>query len=214
MRSFRARYLPLALACLACTPAQAQRAGKAWLGFKRTTDSLYEKGQYELALESARKALELAERKAGSLHTETATSLEDLARILGELGRYAEAAPLHLRALEIREKALGPEHPDVAASLGSLGDLYRAQGEYGKASSLLERSLAIREKALGPDATVALTTATLREYQAHPERGKAEAHRRAMLRLMRAPGHPEWAHPFYWAPFVVVGEGGPGAAKR
>jgi CHAT domain-containing protein len=28
-----------------------------------------------------------------------------------------------------------------------------------------------------------------------------------MLALMNDPEHPEYADPFYWAPFVVVGEG-------
>lgn len=92
-----------------------------------------------------------------------------------------------------------------------------AEGLSGLAKAFFyagSRALLVSHWPVASDATVALTTATLREYQAHPERGKAEAHRRAMLRLMRTPGHPEWAHPFYWAPFVVVGEGGPEAAKR
>jgi CHAT domain-containing protein len=29
-----------------------------------------------------------------------------------------------------------------------------------------------------------------------------------MLALMDSPDHPEFAHPIFWAPFVVVGEGG------
>jgi CHAT domain-containing protein len=35
--------------------------------------------------------------------------------------------------------------------------------------------------------------------------------RRSMLALIDAGGKPEEAHPAYWAPFVVVGEG---AARR
>ena len=31
-----------------------------------------------------------------------------------------------------------------------------------------------------------------------------------MLALIETPHHPEYAHPLFWAPFVVVGEGGAG----
>jgi CHAT domain-containing protein len=54
-------------------------------------------------------------------------------------------------------------------------------------------------------ATVPLTTGMLTEYQANPAQGKAEALRKAMLALAATPGHPEYAHPIYWAAFVVVG---------
>ena len=44
----------------------------------------------------------------------------------------------------------------------------------------------------------------LSEYT--PDIGRAEALRRSMLALM---DDPRFAHPFYWAPFMIVGEGGP-----
>jgi len=62
------------------------------------------------------------------------------------------------------------------------------------------------------EATVPLTTTMLREYETNPAQGKAEAHRKAMLALINTPNHPEYGHPLFWAPFVVVGEGG-GDAK-
>jgi hypothetical protein len=37
--------------------------------------------------------------------------------------------------------------------------------------------------------------------------GRAEALRRSMLALMETPNKPYYAHPLFWAPFVVVGEG-------
>ena len=40
------------------------------------------------------------------------------------------------------------------------------------------------------------------------KQGKAQAQRKAMIDLMNTKDHPEYAHPVYWAPFVVVGEGG------
>ncbi len=56
--------------------------------------------------------------------------------------------------------------------------------------------------------TVKLITGVFAEASAHPEIGRAEALRRSMLKLMDDPDWPEFAHPAFWAPFVVVGEGG------
>ena len=81
----------------------------------------------------------------------TATSLNNLARLLQDQGDLAGARPLFERALAIREKALGPEHPDTATSLNNLAVLLQAQGDLAGARPLYERALAIREKALGPE---------------------------------------------------------------
>jgi CHAT domain-containing protein len=35
--------------------------------------------------------------------------------------------------------------------------------------------------------------------------GRAEALARAQEEVARDPVHPEWAHPFYWAAFVLSG---------
>jgi CHAT domain-containing protein len=54
---------------------------------------------------------------------------------------------------------------------------------------------------------VKLVTAAMREMARDPEAGRAEALRRAELALIDK-GEPNEAHPAYWAPFIVVGEGG------
>ena len=51
-------------------------------------------------------------------HPAVATSLGNLALVLGDLGEPAAARPLLDRALAITEAAYGPEHPAVATSLG------------------------------------------------------------------------------------------------
>ncbi len=96
---------------------------------------------------------------------------------------------------------------NTAAADGTLG----AEGLSGLAKAFFyagSRSLLVSHWPVSSQATVPLTTTMLREYEAHPEQGKAEAQRKAMLALMNTPKHPEYAHPLYWAPFVVVGEGG------
>jgi CHAT domain-containing protein len=57
--------------------------------------------------------------------------------------------------------------------------------------------------ASGP--TVDLTTAMFSAHARDGTIGKAEALRRAQNALR---GNPQTAHPFFWAPFVLVGDGG------
>lgn len=67
------------------------------------------------------------------------------------------------------------------------------------------RSLLVSHWAVSSAATVALTTAMFRHYAAGS--AQAEALRRSMLQLMQRKGRLPYAHPMFWAPFVVVGEG-------
>jgi tetratricopeptide (TPR) repeat protein len=101
---------------------------------------------------------------------------------------------------------------NTAAADGTPG----AEGLSGLAKAFFyagARSLLVSHWWVASDATVPLTTFMLKEYEANPGQGKAEAHRKAMMALMATPDHPEYAHPIFWAPFVVVGEGGAGASK-
>ena len=58
------------------------------------------------------------------------------------------------------------------------------------------------------NSAVELTTGIFDEMKTNPEIGRAEALKRSMTRLINNKDHPEYAHPYFWAPFVVVGEGG------
>jgi CHAT domain-containing protein len=61
-----------------------------------------------------------------------------------------------------------------------------------------------------------LTTAIFRHQRDDPALSRARAHRQAMLELMDGPGIIDangrtvasYAHPFFWAPFIIVGDGG------
>jgi tetratricopeptide (TPR) repeat protein len=98
---------------------------------------------------------------------------------------------------------------NTAAADGTPG----AEGLSGLAKAFFfagARSLLVSHWPVASEATVPLTTGMLKEYEANPGQGKAEAHRKSMMTLMAIPDHPEYAHPIFWAPFVVVGEGGAG----
>ena len=69
------------------------------------------------------------------------------------------------------------------------------------------RALLVSHWAVSSEAAVALTTGAMNELGQQPGIGRAEALRRSMLSVMNDPSRPYLAHPFFWAPFVVVGEG-------
>ena len=56
-------------------------------------------------------------------------------------------------------------------------------------------------------AATQLTTTMFDELKASPKIGRSEALRRSMMKLASKEDRPDYAHPVFWAPFVVVGEG-------
>jgi CHAT domain-containing protein len=66
----------------------------------------------------------------------------------------------------------------------------------------------------------ALTTKTFRQLVQKPGTSRAQALRAAMLSLIDGPGYLDksgkpvfsYAHPIFWAPFTLVGDGGGGTA--
>lgn len=95
---------------------------------------------------------------------------------------------------------------NTAAADGTPG----AEGLSGLARAFIyagSRSLLVSHWLVASDAAVRLTTRMIRESR-KPGVGRSESLRRAMLALMNDPDNPHYAHPVFWAPFVVVGEGG------
>ncbi|MFQ5953519.1 MAG: CHAT domain-containing protein [Kiloniellales bacterium] len=78
------------------------------------------------------------------------------------------------------------------------------------------RALLVSNWPVHSDAARALTTDTFRRQAADPGLDRAEALRRAMLGLMDDGGFKDtsgrmlysYAHPLFWAPFSIVGDGG------
>ena len=51
----------------------------------------------------------------------------------------------------------------------------------------------------------AVESESAKHYAAKPQAAKAESLRQAMLKVMSL---PQYAHPAYWAPYALVGDGG------
>jgi len=111
----------------------------------------------------------------------------------------SEVATLKLDADWVVLSACNTAGPDGSLGGESLSGLTRAFF-YAGARALLVSHWAV---ASGP--TVDLTTAMFNVYARQPGLGKAEALRRAQA-AVRA--KTETAHPFFWAAFVLIGDGG------
>jgi CHAT domain-containing protein len=68
------------------------------------------------------------------------------------------------------------------------------------------RALLVSHWEVASESTVKLITKAIAELKAYPKIGRAEALRRSMLSMINT-GKEYEAHPAFWAPFVLVGEG-------
>jgi CHAT domain-containing protein len=111
----------------------------------------------------------------------------------------SEIATLKLDADWVVLSACNTAGPDGSLGGESLSGLARAFF-YAGARAVVATHWAIASKP-----TVDLTTAMFAAYTKDAGLGRAEALRRAQA-LLR--GQAATSHPFFWAPFVVVGDGG------
>jgi CHAT domain-containing protein len=101
----------------------------------------------------------------------------------------------------------------ILSACNTAGGRPGAEGLSGLAKAFFyagSRALMVSHWYVESDTTVLLTTGAIQEFSKDPAAGRAEALRRAMLRLMKDQSKPDYAHPFFWAPFIIVGEGGKG----
>ena len=71
------------------------------------------------------------------------------------------------------------------------------------------KALLVSHWAVDSAAATRLASATFEKLAQDPKMGKAEALRRSMLGYMNDPTDARHAYPAFWAPFELVGEGGP-----
>jgi CHAT domain-containing protein len=119
----------------------------------------------------------------------------------------SEVAKLKLNADLVVLSACNTASPDGTPGAEALSGLAKAFFYAGS------RALLVSHWPVMSDAAVKLTTGMLHYRAKNPTAGRAEALRRSMLALMNNEEKPHYAHPLFWAPFVVVGEGGTYAAN-
>lgn len=97
---------------------------------------------------------------------------------------------------------------NTAAADGTPG----AEGLSGLAKSFFyagSRALLVSHWPVASEAAARLTTAAFAELDKDAGIGRAEAMRRSMRQLTESKDTAYMAHPLFWAPFSLVGEGGP-----
>jgi CHAT domain-containing protein/tetratricopeptide (TPR) repeat protein len=115
----------------------------------------------------------------------------------------------YLSASEIAALKLDANWVILSACNTATGAATSAEALSGLARAFIyaqARALLVSHWEVYSDATVKLITTAVRAMARDPKVGRAEAMRRSMLALIDK-GEPQEAHPAYWAPFVVVGEG-------
>src|SRR5262249_37657391 len=115
----------------------------------------------------------------------------------------------YLSASEIASLKLDADWVILSACNTAAGGTESAEALSGLSRAFFyagARALLVSHWAVNSDATVKLITNTLSTMAGDKTVGRSEALRRAMVALIEQ-GDPYAAHPSYWAPFVVVGEG-------
>lgn len=116
-----------------------------------------------------------------------------------------------LTASEVANLTLDAGWVILSACNTASGESAGAEGFSGLARAFFyagARSLLVSHWPVYSDAAVKLTTGALAAEAQSPATGRAEALRQSMLAILdKDPNQAHW-HPSYWAPFVLLGDGG------
>ena len=115
----------------------------------------------------------------------------------------------YLSASEVADLKLDANWVILSACNTAAGDVESAETLSGLARAFFyagARALLVSHWSVYSDVTVKLITGAIKRASADKSVGRAEAMRQAMLALIDN-GAPSEAHPAFWEPFVVVGEG-------
>ncbi|HSR77339.1 MAG TPA: CHAT domain-containing tetratricopeptide repeat protein [Xanthobacteraceae bacterium] len=117
-----------------------------------------------------------------------------------------------LTSSEVAQLKLNADWVILSACNTASGDKPGAEALSGLARAFFyagARSLLVSHWPVDSEPAVKLMTAMFAAIAKNPKLTTAEALRQAMLATMSDRNNPEWANPTSWAPFVLVGDGGP-----
>ncbi|CAF0898807.1 unnamed protein product [Didymodactylos carnosus] len=116
------------------------------------------KGDYEKALKSYEKSLEIKLISLPPNHPSIATTYNNIGLVYDNQGDYEKALKSYEKSLEIKLISLLPNHPDIARTYNNIGSVYDSQGDYEKALKSYEKSLEIELISLPPNHPSIATT--------------------------------------------------------
>ncbi len=123
------------------TAAMRSAIGMTYLGL----------GMFDDAEPQLRLALDTRMRLFGRENPDVASSMNNLAMLLGERGNIQEAESLYRDALDISRRVRGPDHLETASVMHNLAALLLLKGSLDDAERMNREELAIRRRALGND---------------------------------------------------------------
>jgi CHAT domain-containing protein len=135
------------------------------------------------------------------------SGLQEPALVLSLPPQSSKAEDALLTASEVASLRLNADWAVLSACNTAAGDKAGADALSGLARAFIfagARALLVSHWPVNSEATVNLTTRTFAYLAKTPQASRAEAFRQAMVSLIKE-GNP----PALWAPFVIVGEGGP-----
>ncbi|KAA6408133.1 MAG: hypothetical protein FRX48_07874 [Lasallia pustulata] len=119
-----------------------------------------ENGNWDRAEVFYKSAVEMRTKLLGTEHSDTLSSMRNLALTYSFQGLWKEAEKLGAQVLEIRKRVLGAEHPDTLISISDLASTYSDQGLWKEAKKLEVQVLEIRKRVLGaehPDTLISIS---------------------------------------------------------
>jgi CHAT domain-containing protein/TPR repeat protein len=115
-----------------------------------------------------------------------------------------------LTASEVAQLDLNADIVLLSACNTAAGNELGASGLSGLAGAFIyagARSLLVTHWSVDSKATTKLTTGMFAAMASDPSIGRAEALQRSMLSMIEDEENPHFAHPAFWAPFSLIGDG-------